>query len=113
MPAAGARYVAEAGRKSFSWGVFGLLCIGLGLIEGCSIGPKYTKPIAQTPPSYKEIGNWKPAEPSDAARKDNWWEVFNDPELNSLEEKLTVSNQTLRGAQDRFLEARAQLKFTR
>jgi NodT family efflux transporter outer membrane factor (OMF) lipoprotein len=94
-------------------GAFALFCLGLGLIAGCSVGPKYTKPIAQTPPTYKEVGNWKPAQPSDAARKDNWWEVFKDPELNHLQEKLTVSNQTLRAAQDRFLEARAQLKFTR
>jgi NodT family efflux transporter outer membrane factor (OMF) lipoprotein len=113
MPAAGAWNASKSGRKLISWNVLALFCVGLGLIEGCSIGPKYTKPIVQTPPSYKEMGNWKPAEPSDAARKDNWWEVFNDPELNSLEEKLTVSNQTLRVAQDRFLEARAQLKFTR
>src|SRR5882672_6496100 len=113
MPASGAWNTSKSGRKSFSWSVFAVFCFGLGLIEGCSIGPKYTKPIAQTPLSYKELGNWKPAEPSDAARKDNWWEVFNDPELNSLEQKLTVSNQTLRMAQDRFLEARAQLKFTR
>src|SRR5258705_6831305 len=113
MPASGARNTSKSGRKSFSWSVFAVFCFGLGLIEGCSIGPKYTKPIAQTPPAYKEIGNWKPAEPSDAARKDKWGEVLRDPELNVLEDKLTVSNQTLRAAQDRFLEARAALKFSR
>src|ERR1700730_16455891 len=113
MLAAGAWNPSKSDKKFVSWNILALLCVGLSLIEGCSVGPKYAKPIAQTPPSYKEMGNWKPAEPSDAPRKDNWWEVFKDPELNSLEEKLTVSNQTLRGAQDRFLEARAQLKFTR
>ena len=90
----------EASRKSLSRSAFGILCFSLTLIEGCSIGPKYTKPVAQIPRSYKEMGNWKPAEPSDAVRKENWWEVFRDPELNSLEEKLTVSNQTLRAAQE-------------
>src|SRR6266404_5288560 len=113
MPAAGALNASNSGLIFISLSMLAFFCFGLALIEGCSIGPKYTKPIAQTPPAYKEIGNWKPAEPSDAARKENWWEVFNDPELNSLEQKLTVSNQTLRIAQDRFLEARAQLKFTR
>ncbi len=104
---------ADAGQKSVSWNIFAILCIGLVLAEGCSVGPKYVKPVAQIPASYKEMGNWKAAEPSDAARKDKWWEVFRDPELNALEDKLTVSNQTLRAAQDRFLEARAALNFSR
>jgi NodT family efflux transporter outer membrane factor (OMF) lipoprotein len=59
------------------------------------------------------MGNWKPAEPSDEARKGKWWEIFQDPQLDELEEKLTVSNQTLRAAQDQFLEARAQLRISR
>jgi NodT family efflux transporter outer membrane factor (OMF) lipoprotein len=104
---------ADAGRKPFSWSVFAIFCFELGLIQGCSVGPKYTKPVAQIPASYKEMGNWKTAEPSDASRKDKWWEVFRDSQLNALEDKLTVSNQTLRAAQDRFLEARAALKFSR
>jgi NodT family efflux transporter outer membrane factor (OMF) lipoprotein len=104
---------ADAGRRPFLWSVFAIFCFELGLIQGCSVGPKYTKPVVQIPTSYKEMGNWKAAAPSDAARKDNWWEVFRDPQLNTLEDKLTVSNQTLRAAQDRFLEARAALKFSR
>jgi NodT family efflux transporter outer membrane factor (OMF) lipoprotein len=105
--------LAGACRRTLSLSVFAIFCFGFALVEGCSVGPKYTKPVAQIPATYKELGNWKPAEPSDAARKDNWWEVFKDPELDALEDKLTVSNQTLRGAQDRFLEARAALKFSR
>jgi NodT family efflux transporter outer membrane factor (OMF) lipoprotein len=87
--------------------------VGLILLEGCSVGPKYTKPTAQIPPAYKTVGNWKPAEPSDETRKGKWWEIFQDPQLNSLEEQLTVSNQTLRAAQDQFLEARAALRIAR
>jgi NodT family efflux transporter outer membrane factor (OMF) lipoprotein len=90
-----------------------ILCAGLLLIAGCSVGPKYVRPTTQIPPSYKETGNWKPAEPSDEARKGNWWEIFQDPQLNALEEKLSVSNQTLRAAQDQFLQARAALRISR
>ena len=97
--------------KGFSWSAFAILC--LALLEGCSVGPKYTKPTTQIPPAYKEIGNWKPAEPSDQARKGNWWEIFKDPQLNALEEQLTVSNQTLRVAQDSFIQARAALRISR
>jgi NodT family efflux transporter outer membrane factor (OMF) lipoprotein len=105
--------LADPSGRSHSWSVFAVFCFGLSLIGGCAVGPKYTKPTAQIPPSYKEMGNWKPAEPSDAARKDDWWETFKDPELNMLEEQLTVSNQTLRAAQDRFLQARAAVRISR
>src|ERR1035437_2588289 len=103
-------------RKTQRLGPLAILCAGLlpiVLIAGCSVGPKYVRPTTQIPPSYKETGNWKPAEPSDAARKGNWWEIFQDPQLNALEEKLSVSNQTLRAAQDQFLQARAALRISR
>jgi NodT family efflux transporter outer membrane factor (OMF) lipoprotein len=100
-------------RETRYWGLFAILNAGLFLIGGCSVGPKYTRPVPEIPPSYKEAGNWKLAEPSAEARKGNWWEIFQDAQLNTLEEKLTVSNQTLRAAQDQFLEARAALRISR
>jgi len=93
--------------------VFPILCFGLLLIGGCSVGPKYSKPTTQIPPAYKENADWKAAQPSDQAQKGNWWEIFQDPQLNALEEKLTVSNQSLRAAVDRFREARDVLRETR
>ena len=90
-----------------------ILSLGSLLLAGCSVGPKYVKPTAQIPPSYKENANWKPAEPSDQAQKGNWWEIFQDPQLNALEEKVNVSNQTLRAAVDRFQEERAVLRQSR
>ena len=90
-----------------------ILSLGFLLIGGCSVGPKYSKPTTQIPPSYKENGNWKTAQPSDRAQKGNWWEIFQDPQLNALEEKLSISNQTLRAAVDRFQEARDVLRETR
>jgi NodT family efflux transporter outer membrane factor (OMF) lipoprotein len=93
--------------------VLPILPLGLLLLAGCSVGPKYVKPTAQIPPSYKENANWKPAEPSDQAQKGNWWEIFQDPQLNALEEKVNVSNQTLRAAVDRFQEERAVLRQSR
>ena len=93
--------------------VFPLLSLGFLLLGGCSVGPKYSKPTTQIPPSYKETANWKPAQPSDQTQKGNWWEIFQDPQLNALEEKVDVSNQTLRAAADRFQEARDVLRETR
>jgi NodT family efflux transporter outer membrane factor (OMF) lipoprotein len=90
-----------------------LLFLGLLLVGGCSVGPKYSKPTAQIPPSYKADGTWKTAQPGELVQKGNWWEIFQDPQLNTLEEKLTVSNQSLRAAVDRFQEARDALRATR
>jgi NodT family efflux transporter outer membrane factor (OMF) lipoprotein len=113
MPADGAPDVSFSDRRFIFPSVLALSCLGLAFVQACSVGPKYSKPLAETPPSYKEMGNWKPAEPSDEAGKGKWWEIFQDSQLDQLEEKLTVSNQTLRAAQDQFLEARAQLRISR
>ena len=90
-----------------------ILCFGFLFLSGCSVGPKYVKPTTEIPPAYKEVGNWKPAQPSDEARKGNWWELFQDTQLNTLEEKLSVSNQSLRTANDRFTEARDAVRISR
>jgi NodT family efflux transporter outer membrane factor (OMF) lipoprotein len=90
-----------------------ILSLGFLLIGGCSVGPKYSKPTTQIPPAYKENANWKPAQPSDQTQKGNWWEIFQDPQLNALEEKVNVSNQTLRAAVDRYQESRDVLRETR
>jgi NodT family efflux transporter outer membrane factor (OMF) lipoprotein len=65
------------------------------------------------PPAYKEAANFNVAQPSDAAAKGKWWEVYGDPQLNSLEEQVTVSNETLKAAQAQFLEARAAVRVAR
>ena len=100
-------------KKTISPAALATLFLALFLLHGCSVGPKYAKPTTQIPSSYSEIGSWKPAEPGDEARKGKWWELFQDSQLNTLEEQLTVSNQTLRAAVDRFQEARDSLQIAR
>ncbi len=97
----------------FSLRTFPIIIFGFLILDGCSVGPKYAKPTMQIPPAYMENANWKTAQPSDVAPKGNWWEIFQDPQLNALEEKLAVSNQSLRAAVDRFQEARDVLRQTR
>ncbi len=79
----------------------------LALVAGCNFAPKYTVPPVATPAAYKETNGWKTAEPADAAIKGNWWEMFNDPQLNDLEQQVNVSNQTIVAALENFLAARA------
>jgi NodT family efflux transporter outer membrane factor (OMF) lipoprotein len=83
------------------------------LLAGCTVGPKYKAPSVPTPPAYKEMGNWKTAQPSDQNLGGNWWEIFQDPQLNALEQQINVSNQNLKGAVAQYQEARAALRYAR
>ena len=85
------------------------------LLAGCAVGPHYTPPVPQNPvvQEYKEGGNWKTAAPGDEIQKGKWWEVFKDPQLNSLEQQIDVSNQNLKAANASFEQARALIRQNR
>jgi NodT family efflux transporter outer membrane factor (OMF) lipoprotein len=87
----------------------------LVVLQGCTVGPKYVKPSTPIAPAdaFKELDGWKTAQPSDQMNRGNWWEIFGDPQLNELEEQLTISNQNLKAAEARFHEARALVRFNR
>jgi NodT family efflux transporter outer membrane factor (OMF) lipoprotein len=71
------------------------------------------RPTAEVPSAYKESGDWKTAEPSDAISKGKWWEVYQDKQLDELEDQVSISNQSLKVAQARFQEARAAVRISR
>ncbi len=83
------------------------------LVAGCTVGPKYKRPAAEVPATYKEVGDWKPAQPNDQTLSGNWWEMFQDPQLNALESQVNVSNQNLKAAEAQYTQARAQLRYQR
>ncbi len=91
------------------------------LLAGCTVGPKYARPSAPSAPAFKELtpenfkdtDGWKQAQPSDGTLKGKWWEIFNDPQLNALEEQVNVSNQNIAAAAANFLSARALARQTR
>jgi NodT family efflux transporter outer membrane factor (OMF) lipoprotein len=103
-----------------SWRV-GLVSFLAVLLAGCSVGPKYTRPSVPAAPAYKEAppasfkesDGWKPAQPDDQVIRGKWWELFEDPQLNALEEQINVTNQTLKVAEARFRQARATIRFNR
>jgi NodT family efflux transporter outer membrane factor (OMF) lipoprotein len=82
----------------------------LVLLSACAVGPDYVRPSAETPPAFKEQAGWKIAQPSDTAIPVKWWEVYNDPVLNSLEEQVNISNQTLIQAEAQYREAKALVR---
>ena len=91
-----------------------LLGIGMLLLGGCTVGPNYVRPKAEAPADYKETPqNFKEAQPSDAISKGKWWQIYEDPQLNDLEEQVSVSNQTLKAEQAQFAAARAAVRIAR
>jgi len=92
----------------------GALFAGLMLMSGCAVGPRYSRPSAPIPTDYKETPqNWKPAQPADQTLRGKWWEIYQDPQLNALEEKISISNQSLKAAQAQFAQARATVRYNR
>lgn len=103
------------------------------VLTGCVVGPKYHAPGPQAPPDYKEtpsnaakatptpsttasraadptlsgLGDWKVADPKDGLLRGKWWEMYNEPELNALEEQLNVNNQNIKQSFENFMAARA------
>jgi NodT family efflux transporter outer membrane factor (OMF) lipoprotein len=83
----------------------------------CAVGPTYHVPAAPTPTmaSYKESrwGTWKLGNPSDGIPHGAWWTMFRDPELDALEARLNIANQTIASALQNYVGARAQIRAAR
>jgi len=98
-------------------------------LAGCKpVGPNYNRPGYEAPPAYKEAGafmvvfpppnpanggGWQPATPSDGMLRGKWWEIYQDPQLNQLEEHIAADNQSLRQALETYLAARDQVTAAR
>jgi NodT family efflux transporter outer membrane factor (OMF) lipoprotein len=89
--------------------------IWLLLSTGCAVGPKYQRPSAPTPTAFKEPPpqGWKEAQPNDSVIRGKWWELYNDPELNALEEQVNVSNQNVLQVEAQFRAARDAVRIAR
>jgi NodT family efflux transporter outer membrane factor (OMF) lipoprotein len=90
-----------------------LLLLAPWCLTDCAVGPKYQRPAVESGTAYKEAEGWKVATPSDAALHGNWWELFEDPQLNALEQQVSVSNQNIAAAFASFMQARAMVKEAR
>lgn len=90
-----------------------LIAIAALQLTGCVVGPKYHPPAVQAPPAYKELGDWKPAQPNDQNLGGTWWTIFQDPQLDALEQQITVGNQNLKAAEAQYRQARAVLRYYR
>jgi NodT family efflux transporter outer membrane factor (OMF) lipoprotein len=90
-----------------------LLAIAALQLTGCVVGPKYHVPATPAPPAYKEVGDWKPAQPNDQNLGGTWWTIFQDRQLDALELQVNVSNQNLKAAEAQYRQSRAVLRYYR
>jgi len=86
-----------------------LLALAMAL-TACAVGPRYHRPAFDTTAAYKEVDGWKPSEPADILDRGPWWEIFGDDQLNSLEQRLNISNETVKSAAAAVEEARALVR---
>jgi NodT family efflux transporter outer membrane factor (OMF) lipoprotein len=112
-------------QHSKAWDVWNYAALGaLALVllaGGCKVGPNYKTPSAAMAPSFKEepvetppptapgVG-WKHAQPGDDKLRGKWWESYGDPQLNTLEERVVVSNQNLKAALAQYTQALAAVR---
>jgi multidrug efflux system outer membrane protein len=79
------------------------------LTSACLVGPNYEKPKLPTPDAIRSA-----TAPSGPALADaNWWNVFQDEQLQALIRTALEQNDDIRLAAARVLEAQAQLGITR
>jgi NodT family efflux transporter outer membrane factor (OMF) lipoprotein len=108
-------------RRRFRTGTHLTIGVYLLIVGGCSFAPKYQRPTVETPANFKELSEqsptatniWTKAQPSDALLRGKWWEIYNDPRLNALEEQVAISNQNVAAAFANFLSARSLVKQAR
>jgi len=99
--------------------IISMSALALLFAVGCRVPPPAPPPPAIAPAvgtpadKFKEADAWHPSEPSDAIAHGPWWEVFNDAELNALEQQIDISNQNLMAAEARFRGARAAVGYSR
>ena len=60
------------------------------------------------PPAYSDNGhngNWSTASPADTANRGDWWAIYQDAELNDLEQRCATANQNIAAALHAYEQA--------
>jgi NodT family efflux transporter outer membrane factor (OMF) lipoprotein len=68
-------------------------------LQGCSLAPTYRQPEVALPAQFKEsqIGPWHSAQVTDRV-PEQWWQLYNEPHLNELQQQLLKANPDLAAA---------------
>jgi NodT family efflux transporter outer membrane factor (OMF) lipoprotein len=111
----------ETGATPWTSQSYAVAALGLCLLAGCNVGPKYNPPTAPSITAYTPQP--QPAETassagpagvaqqldSSAALPAQWWTLFHSPELNSMMEQALQNSPTLAQSAARLKEAQEEL----
>lgn len=90
-------------RKPVATALIGAAC-ALAL-TACAVGPNYHRPAAPPSAAFKAQHGWTPATPAQVANE-QWWSIYDDPTLSSLEQQVNVSNENVKAAVATYYAAR-------
>jgi outer membrane protein TolC len=77
------------------------------LVSACSLAPEYRVPAVPVADAYQGAGPWSPAQPGQALPHDGWWRVYQDAQLDTLQQRLLVNNADLAAALAHYQQAQA------
>src|SRR5579875_2355420 len=84
------------------------------MLAGCNVGPKYTRPQAPVPPTFRGADDAQVSSaPQGSLGDEQWSQVFHEPELQDLIRTALANNYDVRIAAQRVLEQAAQVRITR
>ncbi len=86
-----------------------LALAAVALLGACKAGPEYRKPGVDMPVAWKVEAPWREGTPNDGAPKGPWWQGFNDPQLDRLQQMALNGSPTLTIANARLAQARSAL----
>jgi multidrug efflux system outer membrane protein len=78
------------------------------IVAGCAMGPDYERPQTPMPEGFEQS-----VDDGVSMANLNWWELFNDEQLNTLVRIALEQNKDMAIAVSRIEEARAALGFVR
>jgi len=85
----------------------------VSLLAGCTAGPKYSRPVVESPSAFRGAADPATARDPDSLADLRWYEVFKDEQLQDLVRTALTNNYDLLQAVARIQAARANLGITR
>jgi NodT family efflux transporter outer membrane factor (OMF) lipoprotein len=79
------------------------------VMAGCTVGPNFERPQTPTPEVFNRTQSAQaPSKAVEAQFSPDWWTLFNDPQLNALEQQLADANLDVAAASARLRQSRAE-----
>lgn len=101
-------------KKQLSYWLSACALVALGLeLTACCVGPNYKLPAVPVPPAYTGTVATQAAADAASIGPGDWWKVFHDAELDTLEQQTDAANTDIRIAVTRVDQADAMTGYAR